>query len=352
LSFIEFGCRPLIIGSMPHKDPEDACSLVTRYLKDFPAWPQLPARSFLENMYVQFSEGFPGIVIVDTLDNEVQTKGRFFVDRNQPLAESMALFYQAYLENKTASFPVRPEYAAGLHAFLNSAIPSASAVKGQVTGPISWVLSVTDAEQKPIIYDDNLIDAAAKLLRLKAAWQEQALKRINKKTIIFIDEPYMSSVGSAFVSVADDKILSFIEEVIGGIQGIKGIHCCGNMDWSMLLKTNIDIISFDAYNYADDFTLYVDDIIGFLNRFGTIAWGIIPTISGPLARETIYSLRDRLFEAMAVLNRGGIPFRQIIRQSIITPGCGLATLGSVDAAEYALVLLTGLSDEIRKKYIT
>ncbi len=350
MSVIEFGCRPVIIGSMPHKNPEDACSLVLRYLKDFPAWPQLPARSFLENMYVQFSEGFPGIVVEDLNENKENARTRFYVDRSKPLDDSLASLYQAYLDQNLNPFALRREYAAGLHAFLDSEIPSSVAVKGQVTGPISWGLYVADAAQKPLIYDDVLIDAAAKLLRLKAAWQEQALQRINKNTIIFIDEPYLSSVGSAFVSISDEKILSLLEEVIGGIQGLKGIHCCGNMDWSILFKTSVDIISFDSYNYADNFTLYLDDIIRFLNRSGTIAWGIIPTISGSLARETVASLRDRLFETMAVVNRGGIPFRQIIRQSIITPGCGLATLGTGEAADHALALLTSLSDEIRRKY--
>ncbi|GAG48204.1 unnamed protein product, partial [marine sediment metagenome] len=48
---------------MPHTDPKEACSLVARFLPEIPAWPQLPKRSFLENMYAQFSDGFPGVVI-------------------------------------------------------------------------------------------------------------------------------------------------------------------------------------------------------------------------------------------------------------------------------------------------
>ena len=55
---IEFGCLPTMIGSMPQTDAKEACSMVTKYLPDLPAWPQLPLRSRLENMYVQFSEGF------------------------------------------------------------------------------------------------------------------------------------------------------------------------------------------------------------------------------------------------------------------------------------------------------
>ncbi|MBM3132761.1 MAG: hypothetical protein FJZ95_07000, partial [Chloroflexi bacterium] len=50
------------IGSMPHADPAEAGALALRYLPDIPVWPQLPNRSFLENMYAQYSEGLPGVV--------------------------------------------------------------------------------------------------------------------------------------------------------------------------------------------------------------------------------------------------------------------------------------------------
>ena len=60
---IEFGCLPTAIGSMPHVDAKEACSLVAKYLPNIPVWPQLPRRSFLENMYAQYSEGLPGVVI-------------------------------------------------------------------------------------------------------------------------------------------------------------------------------------------------------------------------------------------------------------------------------------------------
>jgi len=339
---IEFGCLPTIIGSMPHTDPSEACSQVIHYLKDIPAWPQLPKRSFLENMYVQFSQGFPGVVV---------REDSIFIDRSQDLDKPLEQLYTAYLENDIDKYPVSPDYAAGLYRFLSSTPLSPLAVKGQITGPISWGLSITDDKHKAIIYDDTLADAAAKLLKLKASWQEKTLNQISKNTIIFVDEPYMVSFGSAFVSLSRERVISLLEEVFSGISGLKGVHCCGNTDWSVLLGTSVDILSFDAYNYAQSLSLYPAEIKEFLGRKGTIAWGIIPTDKESLAQESASSLRDRLEEAMAPFTRNGIRFKQLIEQGLLTPSCGLTSLATTEASAQALELLAELSAMIRKSYI-
>ena len=125
---LKFGCLPTIIGSMPHIDAPEACRSVLQYLPALPAWPQLPRRSPKENMYVQFSEGFPGI----TVDEE-----NIYVDSSQDLAPALEKLYNSYLENDITEYTISPEYAAGLHAFLSMKIETPLAVKGQVTGPIS-----------------------------------------------------------------------------------------------------------------------------------------------------------------------------------------------------------------------
>jgi methionine synthase II (cobalamin-independent) len=348
---IEFACRATIIGTVPLSDPVEACNLVNRYLKDIPAWPQLPRRSFLENMYVQFSEGFPGVVIEGLEEGAAPASQRIFVDRSRDASKALEALYVAYLENKPNEFAIGREYAAGLYQFLSLDMASLLAVKGHVTGPVSWGLTVTDQDRKSIIYDDTLADAAAKMLRMKAAWQENELRRLSKNTIMFIDEPYMSSYGSAFFSVSKEKVVGLIREVASGISGLKGIHCCGNTDWSILLATGVDIINFDAYNYAASLPLYVAEVGHFLANSGAIAWGIVPTFEEPLASETVASLKDRLEDAMAPFARNtGISFRQLVRQSLLTPSCGLATLRGAEAAERALELLNGLSDVMRRKY--
>ena len=342
MPYIEFSCLPTIVGSMPHTDPSEACSQVIHYLKEIPAWPQLPKRSFLENMCVQFSQGFPGATIEDE---------RIYIDRSQNMDKPLEQLYAAYLENDIDKYPISSDYAAGLHSFLALTTLAPLAVKGQITGPISWGLTVTDDNRRAILYDDTLADALAKLLRLKAAWQEKALSQISRNTIIFVDEPYMVSFGSAYVSLSRERVINLLEEVFGGISGLKGVHCCGNTDWSVLLGTSADILSFDAYNYAQSFSLYPAEIKKFLDRKGTIAWGIVPNNEEALAKESVASLKDRLDEAMAPFTRSGIPFKQLLRQGLLTPSCGLASLATKEAAAQALELLAELSAKIRKRYL-
>ena len=341
MPYIEFGCLPTVIGSMPHTNPREACSQIIHYLKDIPAWPQLPKRSFLENMYVQFSQGFPGVVVKED---------KIYIERTQDLDKPLEQLYAAYLENDVDKYPISPEHAAGLHTFLSQANLSPLAVKGQITGPVTWGLTVTDDTGKAILYDDILGDAVPKLLRLKAAWQEKQLRQVCRDTIIFVDEPYMSAFGSVSVMLSREKVISLLEEVFAGIGGLKGVHCCGNTDWSVLLDTSVDIVSFDAYNYAQSLSLYPAEVKKFLSREGTIAWGIVPNEEDSLASESANSLKDRLEEAMAPFTREGIRFKQLIEQGLLTPSCGLAPLPTGEAAARALELLAELSIKIRKRY--
>jgi methionine synthase II (cobalamin-independent) len=329
------------IGSMPHVEPREACSLVLKYLPEIPAWPQLPKKSFLENMYVQFSEGFPGVIV----EGE-----RIWVDRSKDLSKPLEQLYTAYLENNIEYGAISARYAAGFHAFLKEAKQKGrKAVKGQVTGPISFGLSVTDQNRRPLLYDEVLADAIAKHLRLKAAWQEKMLKSVFPKTIISIDEPYLSSLGSAFVSFPREQVVTLLEEVLGGISGLKAIHCCGNTDWSVVLQTSLNILSFDAYNYAETLALYPAEVKNFLGRGGVIAWGIVPNEEQALNKETKASIGDRLEEAMRLLSKKGISYDTIKSQCLITPSCSLASI-SIKAAAGALDLTAAVSADFRKRH--
>ncbi len=328
----------LAAGSLPYTDPEPACQLAWQAL-DIPTWPQLPRRSFLENMYVQFSERFPGV----TVANE-----RIYVDRDQDLDPDLERLYVAYLQNDLDYAALSPEYAAGLYRFLASNPGHSSWIKGQVTGPVSWGLVVSDQNRRPVLYDDLLAEALAKHLRLKASWQERELRRLAPQTILFVDEPYMSSFGSAFVALDREPVLALMEEVLAGIEGLKGVHCCGNTDWSLLLSTTIDILSLDAYNYAETLALYPDEVGAFLQRGGMIAWGIVPAGEQAMG-ETVEGLVERFHAALGLLEAKGFHRDDLLAAALIMPSCGCGSL-KVETAERVMALTAGVAKALQERY--
>lgn len=324
MTSFEPACLPTALGSLPFVDPTEACQVMLQFFPDIPAWPQLPRRTFLENMYVQFSEGLPGAVVGDE---------RIFVDLAQ-VDEDLEAFYTAYLGGSVDAGAISPAYAAGLARFLEmqKTLAGCAAVKGQVTGPISLGLQVTDQNRRPILYDEVLSDALVKHLALKVAWQERGLRMLCHQTIVFLDEPYLSSIGSAYVALREDHVMACLAEVLEGIGGLRGLHCCGNTDWGLLLNLPIDIVSFDAYNFALPFSIYSDSLKAFLQRGGIIAWGIVPNTAERLAAESTASLVRRLAEAMDLLVAKGIAREDLVRHSLVTPSCGLGTLSPENAA--------------------
>jgi methionine synthase II (cobalamin-independent) len=330
---------------MPHKDPQEACDVIWQYLAKIPAWPQLPRRSFRENMYVQYGERFPGLVV----DME---REKVLVDRARAEAELEPL-YLAYLEDQVQDWGISTENAAGLHAFLarKDALVGALAVKGQVTGPISMGLQVTDQALRPILYDEVLADALAKHLRLKATWMERQLRRVNEKVIVSLDEPYLSAFGSAFISLSREQIITALEECFAGLTCMKGVHCCGNTDWSVVLETSVQMLSLDAYGYAESLSLYPEAVRAFLQRGGIIAWGIVPVDSEEqLMAETSDSLTEKLVTAIKLVASKGVPMDALLASAFVTTTCGMRTL-SVKGAEHALSLLAGVSQKMRQSYI-
>jgi methionine synthase II (cobalamin-independent) len=337
---LEFGCLPTAIGSMPHASPDEACSVVMKYLPDIPAWPQLPRRSLAESLVIQFSEGFPGIVI---------SGDRIRIEPSADFESEIERIHIDCEQDSAREYGISTEYAAGFAAFLSRAAGS-KIVKGQVTGPITWGLTVTRRDGLGILYDDTLAETAAKFLRLKASWQEDVLSEISPNTIVFVDEPYLVSLGSVFTPIPEEKVPVLLEEVFRGIKGLKGLHCCGNTNWAVLLDTKIDILSFDAYNYVSSLSAHSEKVRSFLERGGSIAWGIVPSDEDSLAQESLSTLRDRLEDSMALFTRDGVKFRQIIAQGLITPSCGLDGL-SPEAANQVLEWVAQLSRDLRKRYV-
>ncbi len=332
------------IGSLPHTDPKEACRLIWDLLPEIPFWPQLPKRSPLENMYYQYAENMPGLV--------VKKDGGFYIDDGKEgFYEELERFYEIFLSEDVEPFRISREYAAGLYTWTEGEehLRFACAIKGQVTGPVSFGLQVTQKDRRSILYNDTLRDVMTKQLLRKAQWQVALMKQINPRPVMLLDEPYLSAFGSAFTSLDRETVLSLFKEIFSGIDSIKGIHCCGNTDWSLVLDSCPDILSFDAYSYMDSIFLYKEHLVRFLDRGGIIAWGIVPTNKSDIKKETPEDLLARLESAWERLIALGFDQKRILAQSIITPACGLGSL-SRQTATKAFRLTRHISEHIRSKF--
>jgi hypothetical protein len=336
-------CRATGIGSTPHTDTSTAVDFVLETFPDIPYWPQLPRRTFRENMYVQYSEHMPGVLI----DDEEE---RIRVDLGGDWLEKAEGFYAMFLEEDPTPFGPSPAYATGLYELLSrNSLESAWAVKGQVTGPISFGLQVTDTNLRPSLYDDMMRDTIVKNALRHAQWQEIQLKKLHSHVLVFVDEPFLSMFGSAYAAISREDVIAALEEVFTGLGCLTGTHCCANTDWSLLLATSVNIISFDAYGYAENLALYPDDLRRFLDRGGMLAWGLIPNTGEEAETITLEEAREVLEQALQLFERKGFDRQELLAKALFTPACGTGTL-TVPVAERVMRLTCELSNRVREEY--
>jgi len=331
------GIFPLGIGSFPHRDPERAVDLVLEYFPEIPLWPQLPQSRFRENMYVQFTSFLPAV----HLD---ESHRHIHLDSRSAAPAVLEKFYDRALANDLERFRLDETYAAGFYQLLRTledkgAPPGMIALKGHVTGPFSFGLGVADEHRKAVIYHDELFEAVTTGLSLNARWQAEQLGRFAHRVIIFVDEPYLVSFGSALINVDRSRVVESLNRVIGQIHqggGLAGIHCCGNTDWSLVLDTGLDILSFDAHEHFENLLLYEGPLQHFLNRGGMMAWGIIPS-GDEVLNQSGEALVSRLAsQVMELENRLGIRSASSLRErGFVTPSCGLGSQNET-VAENAL----------------
>lgn len=333
------------IGSLPFTDVEEACSLVFQHVPEAPHWPQLPRVSPHEGMIDQFLEGMPGVL---------EEGGKAYLRALEPYQE-WEQFYKDYERGNLEAFAVSAERAQGLHAFLQEIgrRDPPPFVKGQVTGPITLGLSLKEQGGAAAFFNQDLRDMLVKLVAMKARWQEETFRYLvpQAETIIFLDEPILSSYGSAFMNVGREEVINALREAIAPLQGLKGVHICGNTDWPMIMETGLDIIDFDAFYYLSSFLLYTEQLRAFLEGGGAIGWGIVPTDEEALKSVQPSDLARKLTEGMNQLVQEGIPQGLLAKRSLITPSCGTGSL-SEDGARRAYGMTAEVTALLRRNYIS
>ncbi|MFC1832489.1 hypothetical protein ACFL0S_10785 [Thermodesulfobacteriota bacterium] len=355
MNSFEADCQPVLIGSLPHLDHGAAVKLIFDHTPQIPIWPQLPHYRN-EGMMLQFLPGLPGIT---------QKEDRVFIDSSGVDFETEFLaFFEDYLgvvegavDLEDSRFVMTPDDAPGFELFLEEARQRQAdliGLKGQITGPITFCTGLADQQGRALFYDEQLRDAAVKLLAMRARYQTRMMARIKERPLLFFDEPGLAGFGSsAFITITPGDINTCLSEVYEGVReegGLTGVHVCANTEWPVIFDTGVDVVSFDAYSFFDKLTLFSDHLIAFFNRGGILASGIVPTTAELIERETTENLVDRWIGQLEQLEELGVPKKQVVKQTLITPSCGTGTVTEQQASR-VLEMTRDVSAVIRERFL-
>ncbi len=327
------------MGVMPHTDVDKALNIALSL--DIPYWPQLPNYSYYEDMYVQASENFPGII----LDLERRTV-KFSTEK----------FYEE-LDNAMSNwenddfFDVSEKYSVVYHKFLSLDLSKYIAIRGQMEGPISFGFYVKDENDRPILFNDEIRPFMFEFMAKRVNVQLKRLKEKNKNAFMFIDEPGLQFLFSALSGYSDVFAKQDIENLFAMIERPRGIHLCGNPDWDFLFGFDMDIASIDIHTNQKVIPLYGNSIKNYIERGGIIVWGVVPTNYEPFKNENLDSLKELLRKIWDIVIKAGVDREQLLAQSLLSPAtCCLINKDKDKTVNEAFEVLKRLSNELREEY--
>ncbi|MFH1484993.1 MAG: hypothetical protein ABIH46_02885 [Chloroflexota bacterium] len=334
-------------NSTPHTNAKRACDIILESISEAPILPNLPRLGYLKGIMRTY-EGMPCLMVDE--ENE-----RIYFDTSHGTEEALTRFYEEYLAENLDYFAISRKCHPGLHAMLDTMRESKPKglrmLKGGVAGPVTTGMKVTDENNRPVFYNDAMMDAVVKTLVMKVKWQEKEMERCAPGVLpaMEIGEPLLALYGSAFAALNRGDILRCLNEVAEASHGLTYVHCCANTDWTILMESKAHIISFDAYGYAETLALYPQETQAFLERGGMLAWGIVPTADEKVATESADTLIERLERAMQAMAERGVDRQLLLNSALVTPSCGTGAM-SVAAAEKVYRLTRQVSAAFKMKY--
>ena len=305
------------IGSLPHENIEDAFDDILSSCANVPFLPQLLTVNKFENMTFQFLE--KNIDEINKASDKIE---------DYSISHCSALdIFENYLDK------FQPVYA-----------------KAQIIGPFTLSMILKDINNTPAYFDDDLKNMILKHLGYKGLWLGEKISKKTVKPIIFIDEPSLGMVGP-YSDIKRDDVVDILKKHVKILKSeniVTGIHCCGKCDWSIIIDSGADILSFDAFTYSKDFAEHSDKINEFINRGGRICWGIIPVMSEEILEHfTLDSAYIGFYLAVNYLLEKGLNKNDIFNASMLSTSCGMGNL-SVELSKKAMLLTKDLSKKLKE----
>ena len=110
------------------------------------------------------------------------------------------------------------------------------------------------------------------------------------------------------------------QDFLATLDGLRTLPLCTNVNLPYLLELGVELLSFDAYQMELVPKRYASAVADFLKSGGIISWGIVPTDSENLAKETPETLAELLSSYWEVVSQNaGLAMKQIAEQALLQP---------------------------------
>jgi hypothetical protein len=329
------------LTDVPYKDPVQACEVILSYFPEAPCAPKLTLSTRM------FLEGMPCLVI-DIEKRQLSLD----LSREQELYD----FYDSYEAGKIDSFNISPKFTPGLYTLIDilkhSSHPELKLIHIDIPGPLTFGLSFTGKNGTSAWYDETMRDIIIKTTCMKVMWIEKfiadALSAI--PVMITFADPALAGYGSPFGSLNRKELQDAINEVVTAVGGVGAVHCCANIDWTLLTESKARVINFDAFRFADGLAVNGTSVVEYIEHGGMLAWGIVPSDPENIVSVDIEFLMPKMEHGIQLLVDEGIDRRLLLESSFITPCCSTALM-PLELAEKAYGLTGEVSRNLRDKYL-
>jgi hypothetical protein len=299
------------IGSLPLKSVHSAIQSVADCSPEVPFWPQLPQLSLSESAIGQGLSCLAELV-------EPRNEGYGYQVKPGQLDAVVEALHGS-------SGALTSKNAAGFGAFENALssglFRSATAVKGQIEGPIT-LSAYLFHQGKPFLSDSALFAAIVFHVSQMISWQIERLQVAGLPVLLFVDEPALCLEGFAH-AVSEEQMLNALAAALEDARArgaYAGLHCCAARPFERMCRAKPDILSFDAHEGLDLF--FADwHALDFVQQGGTVAYGLVPTRTGLNAADAA-SIFIRWLKAASL---AGDP-QKFAQRAMITATCGLGLL--------------------------
>jgi len=331
-----------MMGAVPYRDMDWAAETI---LERFPEAPCLP---IMTRGIRWMLEGIPCLVF----DRERRI---VYFDLSTEREAEILEFYDRIDADDLHYFATTPKTAPFFYHMLERIRKSRPSelkwVVFHTSGPLLFGDMLKQADGTPSIHNETLRDILIKGLNAKARWLEKKIKAEIPDVEVVADLPettlvnFTSSAGTG----SREEIIEAINLSFANLEGITWVHCCANIDWSLLLGSRVQVVNFDAYQHAKNVALYPKELQSFLKRGGMLGWGIVPVVSDHLKGETTESLIQRLEKGIEQFVQQGIDEKILVESSWVLPSCETVLL-SPQEADRALKITSQISQTMKKKY--